>query len=403
MRSALKRKVLGLAVLETLKIRQRSRQTWLKHGDVNSKFFHIKANSRRRKNYINALQTPTGMAVTKEQKEEELTRYFSQRLGLPSQRQACINWARLDLPEVDLTDLEEPFSEEELIMVIKETPSEKSPGPDGFIGAFFKKTWDITKLDLMETVTHFGNLNSERLQDLNTANICLIPKKSETLRVEDFRPISLIHSFSKMLAKLMANRLAPKLNDLVSQNQNAFIRKRAIHDNFLHVQNMVKLLHKRKKPSLFIKVDISKAFDSVSWPYMIEVLQNFGFGQRWCNWVSNLLGNSSSRILLNGIPGDYIFHARGLRQGDPLSPMLFILAMEPLQKLIKGAEEAGIFSNLFQGRRRFRCSLYADDVAIFIKPDQLELQALKKILNAFGDCSGLHINLQKTDFSNKLQ
>jgi hypothetical protein len=83
--------------------------------------------------------------------------------------------------------------------------------------------------------------------------------------------------------------------------------------------------------------------------------------------------------------------------------MLFILAMEPLQKLIKGAEEAGIFSNLFQGRRRFRCSLYADDVAIFIKPDQLELQALKKILNAFGDCSGLHINLQKTDFSNKLQ
>lgn len=131
---------------------------------------------------------------------------------------------------------------------------------------------------------------------------------------------------------------------------------------------MVKLLHRQKKSSLFIKVDISKAFDSVNWAYLLETLQNFGFGQKWRNWVANLLGTSSSRILLNGAPGDHIYHARGLRQGDPLSPMLFILAMEPLQQIMKEAEEANILSNLFQRQRRFQCSLYADDVAIFAKP-----------------------------------
>jgi hypothetical protein len=126
-----------------------------------------------------------------------------------------------------------------------------------------------------------------------------------------------MHSFAKIISKTLANRLAPRLNELVSHNQSAFVRKRAIHDNFLFVQNMVKFLHRNKKQCLFVKVDISKAFDSVSWPYLLEVLQSFGFGSRWRNWVSNLLSSSSSKILLNGSPGEEIKHFRALRQGDP--------------------------------------------------------------------------------------
>lgn len=249
----------------------------------------------------------------------------------------------------------------------------------------------------MQAVLHFGDQNTDRLRDLNSANICLIPKKEEALRLEDFRPISLMHSFAKIVAKILASRLAPRLNELISQNQSAFIRKRAIHDNFLYVQNLVRLLHRKNKPSLFIKVDISKAFDTVNWVYLLETLQNFGFGQRWRNWIANLLANSSSRILLNGNPGEHIFHARGLRQGDSLSPMLFIITMEPLHHLIKMAEEANILSNLFQRNRRFRCSLYADDVAIFAKPTSEELTALSRILSFFAEISGLHTNMSKTE------
>lgn len=380
--------------MEKIRLRQRARITWLKHGDVNSKFFQIKANGRKRKNHILLLQTPIGIAFTKNQKE--VKRYFTQNLGSFGPRNQRLNWAALNIPSLDLSDLDEPFTEEELKYVISDLPSEKAPGPDGFIGAFFKQAWDIIKIDMLQAVTFFGDLGYSRLQDLNSAHICLIPKKTDALKVEDFRPISLIHSFAKIIAKLLANRLAPKLGDLVSQSQSAFIRKRAIHDNVLFVQNMIKACHRAKKPTLFLKVDISKAFDTVNWPYLLEVLQNFGFGQKWCNWISNLLGTSSSAILLNGTPGQVIEHARGLRQGDPLSPMLFILAMEPLHKLFLKAEESGLLSSL-QRQRRFRCSLYADDVALFIKPNRDEMLVLRGILSVFAEASGLYTNMEKTE------
>lgn len=397
LRKDLKLKVLGLASMEKIRIRQRSRLTWLKTGDVNSKFFHLKANSRRRKNYIHSLETPFGLAVTKDQKMIELNRFFNLRLGVPCTRLNRLNWARINLPSVDLSELEADFDEEEIKDAILNLAPEKAPGPDGFTGAFFKCAWEIIKTDLLMAITHFGNLHSHRLQDLNLADICLIPKKEEVRSLEDYKPISLIHSFAKIISKMLANRLAPKLNELVSQNQSAFIRKRAIHDNFLYTQNMVKQLNRKKKASLLIKVDISRAFDSVNWAYLLETLQHFGFGHKWINWVANLLGSCSSRILLNGIPGDHIFHARGLRQGDPLSPMLFILVMEPLHQIIKAAEDVNIISNLCQRQGRFRCSLYADDVALFALPTEDELIALKRILLFFAQISGLHTNMSKTE------
>lgn len=396
LRKLLKSRVLGLAALERIRLRQRARITWLKHGDVNSKFFQIKANGRKRKNHIQILQTPDGFAVTKDQKEEELKRYFTQKLGAFALRNQRLNLAALNLPTLDLSDLNDNFTEEELKNAISDLPSEKSPGPDGFIGAFFKQAWDIIKTDLIQAVSFFGDMGCARLQELNSAHICLIPKKADATKAEDFRPISLMHSFAKIVAKLLANRLAPKLDELVSQSQSAFIRKRAIYDNVLFVQNMIKSFHRKKKPTLFLKVDISKAFDTVNWAYLLEVLQIFGFGHKWCNWISNLLGTSSSAVLLNGIPGQEIDHARGLRQGDPLSPMLFILAMEPLHKLFKKAKDLGLLSSL-QRQRRFRCSLYADDVGLFIKPIREEMLVLRGILSVFADASGLHTNMEKTE------
>jgi hypothetical protein len=144
----------------------------------------------------------------------------------------------------------------------------------------------------------------------------------------DFRPISLIQSFAKLVTKILANRLGPYLQDLVAAKQCAFIRGRSIHDNFMLVQQSIKFLHKRRISSLLLKLDISKAFDSVSWAFLLEILTHLGFGPVWRNLISNLLFTSSTQVLLNGSPGNHIFHRRGLRQGDPLSPMLFVLVMD---------------------------------------------------------------------------
>ena len=128
----------------------------------------------------------------------------------------------------------------------------------------------------------------------------------------------------------MANRLAPELDNLVGVNQSAFIKKRSIHDNFKFVEQAARLLHRKRKPALLLKLDISKAFDTVSWPFLLQVLEALGFGIRWRDWIASLVSTASTRVLLNGNPGNLICNVRGLRQGDPLSPMLFILVMEML-------------------------------------------------------------------------
>jgi hypothetical protein len=243
-------------------------------------------------------------------------------------------------------------------------PAEKSPGPDGFIGLFYKKCWPIIK-DLIEALQAFHSPKTRWLDLINEANIVLLPKMNVATSISDFRPISLINSLAKIITKILAERLAPRLHELVSGCQNAFIKKRCIHDNFVYVQNVIQALHKGKRPSLFIKLDISKAFDSVSWVFLLETMQALGFGQRWRDWIATLLATSTSRILLNGVPGRKFNHARGLYQGDPLSLMIFILAIDPLYKLIEVAASRGLLHRVLPKSAKLCCSLYADDAAIF--------------------------------------
>lgn len=170
------------------------------------------------------------------------------------------------------------------------------------------------------------------------------------------------------MAKLLANRLAAELERLVDVNQSAFIQKRSIHDNFKFVELAAKTLHRKKKPTLLVKLDISKAFDIVEWPFLLRALQGFGFGTRWRDWISMLVSTASTEVMLNGEPGRPINNARGLRQGDPLSPMLFIILMEVLNRLILHAANQGILAPPASAAILRQCSLYADNVILFIAP-----------------------------------
>lgn len=158
---------------------------------------------------------------------------------------------------------------------------------------------------------------------------------------------------------------------------------------------MIKALHRSKQDGLFLKLDIAKAFDSVRWDFLMEVLEQFGFGRKWRGWVTTLLSTSSSAVLLNGARGKWFKHRTGLRQGDPLSPMLFILAMEPLQKMFESATRDGLLSIINNRVATLRASLYADDAAVFVNPIKEDVQNVSEILNVFGAASGLITNRGK--------
>jgi len=149
----------------------------------------------------------------------------------------------LGLDQHDLVKLELPFGEEEVWNTIKHMPSDKAPGLDGYTGRFYKLCWTTIKPDVMAALAAVHRGNFRNLHLLNTALLTLLPKKEDAVQVKDFRPISLIHSFAKLVTKLIANRLSRKLSAVVAANQSAFVKGCCIHDNFILVQQTTKFLH----------------------------------------------------------------------------------------------------------------------------------------------------------------
>lgn len=247
----------------------------------------------------------------------------------------------------------------------------------------------------MAAMQCFYELRAGPLGKLNGATIVLLPKTVTAESLKDFRPISLIHSFAKLITKTPAIRLSKHNGNLISSAQSAFIKRRCIQDNFMYVRNLARAYHRTKTPALLFKLDISKAFDTVSWEYVLDMLENRGFSPRWREWITLLFRTAHSTVLLNGVAGMTINHARGFRQGDPLSPYLFILAIDTIQKVLDLATEEGVLSPLRGRHARLRLSLYADDAVIFLNPVQAEVEALFHILDNFGWATGLQLNLTK--------
>ncbi|GJT88122.1 RNA-directed DNA polymerase, eukaryota [Tanacetum coccineum] len=177
------------------------------------------------------------------------------------------------------------------------------------------------------------------------------------------RPISLIGSIYKVITKILADRLSLVISDLISDTQSAFVANRQILDGPFIMNEVLDWCKRKRKKALFFKVDFAKAYDSIRWDYLLDVLHAFGFGPNWCKWIQGIFSSAMASILVNGSPTSEFPFFRGLKQGDPLAPFLFILVMESLHLSVSRAVNEGVFKGIQLHESLMISHLfYADDV-----------------------------------------
>jgi hypothetical protein len=192
--------------------------------------------------------------------------------------------------------------------------------------------------------------NGKLTKGINSTFIALIPKVDNPQSLNEFRPISLVGSLYKILAKVLANRLRMVLGSVISDSQSAFIKGRQILDGILVANEIVDEARKCKKELLLFKVDFEKAYDSIDWNYLDEVMIKMGFPTLWRKWIKECVGTATASVLVNGSPTDEFSLERGLRQGDPLSPFLFLLAAEGFNILMESMSVNNLFTGYKVGR-----------------------------------------------------
>ncbi|GAU27943.1 hypothetical protein TSUD_146580 [Trifolium subterraneum] len=319
---------------------QQSRSLWLKEGDANSKYFHSIMANRRRGNAISLIHVEGGTLE-----------------GVQPIRGSLIK----------------PFSVEEVKEAVWDCDCYKSLGPDGINFRFIRDFWPELQADIMRFIVEFHR-NGKLSKGLNSTFIALIPK-------------------------VLANRLRQVIGSVVSKSLTAFIKGRQILDGILIANEVVDEARRTKKELLLFKVDFEKAYDSVDWGYLDAVMGKMSFPVLWRKWIKECVCTATASVLVNGSQTDEFPLERGLRQGDPLSPFLFLLAAEGLNVLMQAMVENNIFSG-YNVRMQNTVSVshlqFADDTLLLGTKSWANVRALRAVLVLFETMSGLKMNFNKS-------
>ena len=344
-------------------------------GDGNLEYDPREINTIFREFYVHLYTSESGQ-------DQEDTADFLSALNLPK------------LSEGQAKTLDQPITVGEILEVIRLLPTSKAPGLDGFTSEFYKAYAEELAPMLLTTYNEaleIGNLPPS----LTEAVITLIPKDGrDPMECKNYRPISLTSCDSKIFSKILANRLDSVITSLIHPDQVGFIRSRSSSDNIRRLIDIMWAYQGGPVPLAAISLDAEKAFDRVEWPYLLSTLECFGFPEKFISWVKLIYTNPSASVLTNGVMSTPFQLGRGTRQGDPASPLLFALALEPLAAAIRKDQA---FPGVTIAGKSHKLMLYADDILLFVSDPETSLPSLFGIIDRFSSISGYKVNWSKSE------
>lgn len=301
----------------------------------------------------------------------------------------------LDVVQGRVTDdmnreLTAAYTRDEVTKALKQMHPMKAPGPDGMPALFYKKFWHVIGEDVILHVLNILN-NGAPIASINHTNIVLIPKKNICESAD--RPISLCNVLYKLVSKVISNRLKSVFPLVISEAQSAFVLGRLITDNVLVAYELFHYLRKKKKGvtgHMAMKLDMSKAYDRVEWRFVEGMMLKLGFASSMVGLIMKCISSVSYSILYNGFPSKKFVPSRGLRQGDPISPFLFLICAEGLSSLLKEAEIRKVIHGVRISRSVTPIShlFFADDTLLFTRANETEAEAITDILLLYEAASG---------------
>ncbi|XP_058783599.1 uncharacterized protein LOC131658308 [Vicia villosa] len=357
---------LNLKIKENM-IFQKSIVKWDVEGDLNSRFFHCALKARRRANFINSIDSDNGVLESVGDIKEEVRRHFASKFSDSNQSRPSLEGFSFKAISVgDNFNLELPFTEKEFKDAIWGCEGSKSLGPDGYNFFFIKKCWGFIKADFIRFFNDFHD-KGFLSKAIVSSFISLITKKEHPVSLDDYRPICLVGCLYKALSKLLAARLKLVLRSIISSTQSAFVPGRQLLEAILVANEVIDSAVKEKRGCLLFKVNFEKAYNKVNW------------------------------VIVNGNPTKDFEVKKWLRQGDPLSPFLFVIIAEGLAALVRNAVNVGIYSNFIVGTSVFVDIIqFADDTLLVGEGNWGQFWALKAVLRGFEVVSGLGVNFHKS-------
>ncbi|XP_074298927.1 uncharacterized protein LOC141629907 [Silene latifolia] len=282
---------------------QKAKEAWIKDGDDNTSFFHSSIKRRRMKNRVYSIHDMEGVLCSK-----------------PDDIKAAFEDYYRDL-------LLKPVSDEEIKSAMFSIPGDKAPGPDGFSSQFFKDSWHIVGREVCKAIRNVFD-SGQLLKELNTTTLTLVPKVDLPDSVLQFRPIACCNTVYKCLTKVLCNRLSLILPDIINPSQGAFVKDRDIVGNILICQDLIKL-YKRKvcSPRVMLKIDLQKAYDSIEWSFLNDMLCALEFPPSFITLIMACVTSPTFSLALNGEVFGFFRGQRGLR-GDLHSVRLLLRAFE---------------------------------------------------------------------------